>query len=69
MANNDAKDLVRRRRSEMINGLSLRSLYQRAHTPTGVWRRKNSPDEKMPKQSTVSARSLENLARHRTCRP
>lgn len=61
------KGLARRYRIALIQQLKLKSLYQRSHTSTGVWRRRElcGPEHEPAQKSHVSEKSRANLLNYR----
>jgi hypothetical protein len=61
------KELIRKRRLQLIRSLRLQDHYQRTHTSTGVWRRKELlQDEKECRQMQRNKNSLANLKKGRS---
>lgn len=74
MADKKGKDAAREIRLSILRSLGLGSRYQRTHTPTGVFRRKDlikkmddeqQIDEDKPR-NRINARSLANLQKRRS---
>lgn len=64
MSNADYKEQARKQRISIVRALKIKDIYQRPHTSTGVFRRKdllNAGFEPPPMKSNVSVRSLGNL--------